>query len=309
MSSLLEIKNLKTMLHTSNKSVRAVDGLTIKIQKGETFALLGESGCGKSMTALSIMRLLPDAGEIVAGSIKLSGEELLLLPEMDMRNLRGKHISMIFQEPMLSLNPVMTIAEQIGEVLHRHFHIRGKSSNERILEILNQVGIPDAVQRMHEYPFQFSGGMKQRVMIAMALAGEPELLIADEPTTALDVTIQAQVLDLMRNLQQRSGMAILLITHDLGVVAEMAHRVAVMYAGEIIESATREAFFKTPLHPYSKKLFASLPGKYSREQGLAVISGNVPSLSQTFTGCRFADRCDYAWDLCHQKIPLWNTPR
>ncbi len=308
MSSLLEIKNLETMLHTGDEPVRAVDGLTIKIHKGETFALLGESGCGKSMTALSIMRLLPDAGEIVAGSIKLRGEDLLLLPEMDMRNLRGKRISMIFQEPMLSLNPVMTVAEQIGEVLHRHFNIHGKKANARILEILNQVGIPDAAQRMHEYPFQFSGGMKQRVMIAMALAGEPELLIADEPTTALDVTIQAQVLDLMRNLQQRSGMAILLITHDLGVVAEMAHRVAVMYAGEIIESATREAFFKTPLHPYSKKLFASLPGKNSREQGLAVISGNVPSLSQTFTGCRFANRCDDAWDLCHQKIPSWNDP-
>lgn len=309
MSSLLEIKNLETMLHTGDEPVRAVDGLNITINKGETFALVGESGCGKSMTALSIMRLLPDAGEIYTGSIKLNGEDMLLLPEMDMRRLRGKRISMIFQEPMLSLNPVMTVAEQIGEVLHRHFNIRGELANERILELLNQVGIPDAAQRMHEYPFQFSGGMKQRVMIAIALAGKPELLIADEPTTALDVTIQAQVLDLMRNLQQRNGMAILLITHDLGVVAEMAHRVAVMYAGEIIESATREAFFKTPRHPYSKKLFASLPGKNSREQGLAVISGNVPSLSQTFTGCRFAERCDDAWDLCHKKIPLWNNPQ
>ncbi|MDH5553469.1 MAG: ABC transporter ATP-binding protein, partial [Nitrosomonas sp.] len=309
MSSLLEIKDLETMLHTGAEPVRAVDGLNITINKGETFALVGESGCGKSMTALSIMRLLPDAGEIYSGSIKLNGEDMLLLPEMDMRRLRGKRISMIFQEPMLSLNPVMTVAEQIGEVLHRHFNIRGKLANERILELLNQVGIPGATQRMHEYPFQFSGGMKQRVMIAIALAGKPELLIADEPTTALDVTIQAQVLDLMRDLQQRSGMAILLITHDLGVVAEMAHRVAVMYAGEIIESATREAFFKTPRHPYSKKLFASLPGKNSREQGLAVISGNVPSLSQTFTGCRFAERCDDAWALCHKKIPSWHNPQ
>ncbi len=308
MSSLLEIRNLQTVLHTGAEPVNAVDGLSIRIHKGETFALLGESGCGKSMTALSIMRLLPDAGEIVTGSIKLSGEDMLLLPEMDMRRLRGKRISMIFQEPMLSLNPVMTVAEQIGEVLKRHFNVRGAAANGRILDILNQVGIPDAAQRMHEYPFQFSGGMKQRVMIAMALAGEPELLIADEPTTALDVTIQAQVLDLMRQLQQRTGMAILLITHDLGVVSEMAHRVAVMYAGELIEIASREQFFKTPHHPYSKKLFASLPRKDSRKQALAVISGNVPSLSQTFTGCRFADRCDHAWNLCHQQVPAWNDP-
>lgn len=308
MSSLLEIKNLETILHTGADPVQAVDGLTLRIHKGETFALLGESGCGKSMTALSIMRLLPDAGEIVAGSIKLGGEDILLLPEVDMRNVRGKRISMIFQEPMLSLNPVMTVAEQIGEVLRRHFKLRGKAVKERILELLNQVGIPDAAQRMNEYPFQFSGGMKQRVMIAIALAGEPELLIADEPTTALDVTIQAQVLDLMRHMQQRTGMAILLITHDLGVVAEMAQRIAVMYAGELIEIATREQFFKTPQHPYSQKLLASLPGRNSREQGLAVISGDVPSLSQTFTGCRFADRCDKVWDLCHQQIPTWNSP-
>lgn len=306
MSSLLEIKDLETLLHTGAEPVRAVDGLTLKIYKGETFALVGESGCGKSMTALSIMRLLPDAGEIVSGSIKLDDQDMLLLPEVDMRGMRGKRISMIFQEPMLSLNPVMTVAEQIGEVLQRHFNLRGTAANERILQILNQVGIPDAAQRMNEYPFQFSGGMKQRVMIAIALAGEPELLIADEPTTALDVTIQAQVLDLMRDLQQQSGMSILLITHDLGVVAEMAHRIAVMYAGEIIETATRDAFFKTPRHPYSQKLFASLPGKNSRDQGLAVINGNVPALSQTFAGCRFAERCDHAWDLCHQRVPTWN---
>lgn len=306
MSFLLQIKNLETILHTETEPVRAVDGLALTILKGETFALLGESGCGKSMTALSIMRLLPDTGEIVAGEIKLNGEDLLLLPEVDMRKVRGKRISMIFQEPMLSLNPVMTIAEQIGEVLKRHFDIRGATAETRILQILNQVGIPDAARRMHDYPFQFSGGMKQRVMVAIALAGEPELLIADEPTTALDVTIQAQVLDLMRDLQQRSGMAILLITHDLGVVAEMAQRVAVMYAGEVIETATREEYFRNPSHPYSKKLFASLPGKSRRNQGLAVIGGNVPSLSQEFTGCRFADRCDFAWDHCHQTIPEWH---
>lgn len=307
MNPLLQIDNLETVLHTGATPMRAVDGLTLQIMQGETFALLGESGCGKSMTALSVMRLLPEVGEIVAGSIRIGGEDLLLLPEAAMRNVRGKRISMIFQEPMLSLNPVMTVAEQIGEVLQRHFNLRGAAQQQRVLEILNQVGIPDAERRMAEYPFQFSGGMKQRVMIAMALAGEPQLLIADEPTTALDVTIQAQVLDLMRDLQQRSGMAILLITHDLGVVAEMAQKVAVMYAGEIVETATRAEFFRSPAHPYSRKLFASLPGKNKRDQGLAVISGSVPPLSREFVGCRFADRCDHAWDLCRTTAPGWSA--
>jgi peptide/nickel transport system ATP-binding protein len=214
MSALLRIQNLETVLHTETTAVRAVDGLTLEIGKGETFALLGESGSGKSMTALSVMRLLPDSGEVVGGSVRLGEKDLLLLPEAAMRGIRGRRISMIFQEPMLSLNPVMTVEAQIGEVLRRHFDLRGVAERQRILEILNQVGIPDAPRRMHEYPFQFSGGMKQRMMIAMALAGEPELLIADEPTTALDVTIQAQVLELMRNLQQRDGMAILLITRS-----------------------------------------------------------------------------------------------
>ena len=309
MSPLLQIDNLETILHTGATPVRAVDGITLQILQGETFALLGESGCGKSMTALSIMRLLPEVGEIVAGSIRIGGEDLLLLPEAAMRNVRGRRISMIFQEPMLSLNPVMTVAEQIGEVLQRHFNLRGAAQQQRVLEILNQVGIPDAERRMAEYPFQFSGGMKQRVMIAIALAGEPELLIADEPTTALDVTIQAQVLELMRDLQQRSNMAILLITHDLGVVAEMAQRVAVMYAGEIVETATREDFFRSPAHPYSRKLFAALPGRAKRRQGLGLemISGNVPPLSQEFVGCRFADRCDHAWDLCRTTAPGWSA--
>jgi len=309
MSPLLRIDNLETVLHTGAVPVWAVDGLTLQILKGETFALLGESGCGKSMTALSVMRLLPEAGEIIAGSIRIGEEDLLLLPEAVMRGVRGKRISMIFQEPMLSLNPVMTVADQIGEVLKRHFNLRGAAAQERILEILNQVGISDASRRMNEYPFQFSGGMKQRIMIAMALAGEPELLIADEPTTALDVTIQAQVLDLMRDLQQRAGMAILLITHDLAVAAQMAHRVAVMYAGEIVETAMREEFFSGPAHPYSQKLFDSLPGKAKRRQGLrlAAIGGNVPPLSREFVGCRFADRCDHAWELCHEIAPRWSV--
>jgi|CXWL01.1.fsa_nt_gi peptide/nickel transport system ATP-binding protein len=307
MKTLLEIENLETILHTGNAPVRAVDGLTLKISKGEAFALLGESGCGKSMTALSIMRLLPEAGEIVAGKIIINGIDMLQLPETEMRKIRGKRISMIFQEPMLSLNPVMTITEQINEVLEQHLNLSHQAAQARILELLERVGIPDALRRMHEYPFQFSGGMKQRVMIAMALAGEPELLIADEPTTALDVTIQAQVLDLMRQIQQRNHMAILLITHDLGVVAEMAQSVAVMYAGEIVELATRNDFFSHPAHPYSKQLFASLPGKQKRDQALAVINGSVPLLSQKFTGCRFVDRCNQAFDLCYQSIPQWHS--
>ena len=306
MKTLLDIENLQTLLHTGDAPVRAVDGLTLKISQGETFALLGESGCGKSMTALSIMRLLPDAGEIVSGQIKIDGTDVLQLPETEMRKIRGKRISMIFQEPMLSLNPVLTIAEQIDEVLTQHLNLPRQAAQLRIQELLEQVGIPDAPRRMHEYPFQFSGGMKQRAMIAMALAGEPELLIADEPTTALDVTIQAQVLDLMRQIQQRKNMAILLITHDLGVVAEMAQRVAVMYAGEIVELATRDDFFNHPAHPYSQQLFASLPGKQKRDQALAVINGNVPPLSQQFSGCRFVDRCNQALPLCRDTIPQWH---
>jgi peptide/nickel transport system ATP-binding protein len=305
MSALLEINNLRTLLHTGKLPVRAVDGLSFKLNRGETFALLGESGCGKSMTALSIMRLLPDAGEILTGSINLNGRDLLQLPESAMRQVRGKQISMIFQEPMLSLNPVMTIAEQIAEVLSQHFRLDKPAAQKRILQLLDQVGIPDAKQRMHEYPFQFSGGMKQRAMIAIALAGEPELLIADEPTTALDVTIQAQVLDLMREIQRQNRMAILLITHDLGVVSEMAQHIAVMYAGEIVELSPRENFFNHPAHPYAQQLFASLPGKQKRNQELAVISGAVPPLTQAFSGCRFSDRCDYAMPRCHDTIPQW----
>lgn len=306
MKNLLKIENLETLLHTGDTPVRAVDGLSLEIFPGETFALLGESGCGKSMTALSIMRLLPEAGEIVAGQIKINDTDLLQLSEAGMRTIRGKRISMIFQEPMLSLNPVLTISEQIEEVLNQHLQLSKDATKKRIQELLEQVGIPDATQRMHEYPFQFSGGMKQRAMIAMALAGEPELLIADEPTTALDVTIQAQVLDLMRQIQQRKHMAILLITHDLGVVAEMAQRVAVMYAGEIVELASRHDFFQHPAHPYSQQLFASLPGKQKRDQALAVIQGNVPSLAQQFNGCRFVDRCNQALAICHNTIPQWH---
>jgi len=303
--SLLQVENLKTWLASGKSVVRAVDGISFRIARNQTFALLGESGCGKSMTALSIMRLLPDAGRIEAGAIQLEGLDLLGLPEVAMRGVRGKRISMIFQEPMTSLNPVMTLGRQIAESLNCHTTLSGEAVRNRVLELLRAVGIPDEARRYDEYPFQLSGGMKQRVMIAIALAGEPDLLIADEPTTALDVTIQAQVLDLLRTLQQQRNMSILLITHDLGVVSEMAHQVAVMYAGEIVELAPREQFFSSPFHPYSRKLFASLPGKAKRAQNLEVITGSVPPLTQAFSGCRFASRCDHVMDICHSKAPEW----
>ena len=303
---LLSVRDLRTWLATGDAIVRAVDGVSFDVQSGETFALVGESGCGKSMTALSIMRLLPDAGGVVGGSVELDGNDLLQLPESRMRDVRGRRVGMIFQEPALSLNPVMTAGEQIAEAVRRHTGLAGAALEARVLELIEAVRIPDAARRRHEYPFQLSGGMKQRVMIAMALACDPELLIADEPTTALDVTIQAQVLDLLRELQKSRRMSLMLITHDLGVVAEMAHRVAVMYAGEIVETASRAAFFSRPAHPYSRKLFDSLPTGSKRGAPLAVIRGTVPSLTRDFTGCRFADRCDSAWDLCRRVAPGWH---
>jgi len=300
---LLSVRDLRTSLDTDGGIVRAVDGVSFEIRRGETFALLGESGCGKSMTALSIMRLLPDAGSVVGGCVEFNGHDLMRLPESGMRDVRGRRVGMIFQEPALSLNPVMTAGEQIAEALERHSNSKGGPLEARVLELLDAVRIPDAARRRHEYPFQLSGGMKQRVMIAMALACDPELLIADEPTTALDVTIQAQVLELLRELQQARGMSLMLITHDLGVVAEMAHRVAVMYAGEIVETASSEIFFARPAHPYSRKLFDSLPSRGKRGEALSVIRGSVPALTQEFSGCRFADRCDSAWDLCRRSVP------
>ncbi len=304
--TLLQVNGLKTWFETSSGTVRAVDGVSFDIRRGETFALLGESGCGKSITSLSLMRLVPEpAGKIVSGSVMLDGVDLLTLPEYQMRNLRGSKIGMIFQEPMTSLNPVMTIGRQIQESVERHMGLRNRAAKGRGLELLSSVGIPDPEQRYGEYPHQLSGGMKQRVMIAIALAGEPELLIADEPTTALDVTIQAQVLELMADLQKQTGMAMLLITHDLGVVAEVADRVAVMYAGQIVEQASREQFFSDPQHPYSKKLFASMPDIEKRGETLAVIRGTVPPLTTQFTGCRFEERCDYSWELCRNSLPQW----
>jgi peptide/nickel transport system ATP-binding protein len=302
-ADLLEVRHLCTWLDTADGVVHAVDGLTFAVRRGETFALLGESGSGKSMTALSVMRLLPDAGRIVSGQVLLEGTDLVALPELAMRSVRGERIAMIFQEPGASLNPVMTVGDQIAEVLERHTDLRGSAAHARAVELLDSVGIPDAQRRVREYPFQMSGGMKQRVMIAIALACQPDLLIADEPTTALDVTIQAQVLDLLRDIQARSGMSVMLITHDLGVVSEVAHRVAVMYAGEIVETASREAFFARPAHPYSKKLFEAVPAAAGRNRQLAVIPGTVPPLSKQFVGCRFADRCEFAWGRCREENP------
>ncbi|HKJ22111.1 MAG TPA: dipeptide ABC transporter ATP-binding protein, partial [Gammaproteobacteria bacterium] len=303
---LLSVDDLKTWFDTAKGTVRAVDGVSFDIRRGETFALLGESGCGKSMTALSLMQLIPQpAGRIVSGRVMLDGQDLLALPEVQMRSVRGARIAMIFQEPMTSLNPVLTVGEQIGESVRLHQGLRGAAEKARVLELLTAVGIPDPRQRMDEYPHQMSGGMKQRVMIAIALAGEPDLLIADEPTTALDVTIQAQILELLRRLQRDMGMAILLITHDLGVVSETADRVGVMYAGHLVELAAREDFFREPRHPYSQKLFESLPAMGKRDQPLAVIPGAVPSLAQALPACRFADRCHYAWQTCRDRPPRW----
>jgi peptide/nickel transport system ATP-binding protein len=303
--TLLRVRNLRTVLHGGGEPVRAVDGVDLEIQRGETFAIVGESGCGKTMTALSLLRLLPEAGRIVSGSVELSGVDLLGLPEAAMRTIRGRRIAMVFQEPATSLNPVLTIGTQIGEVLERHTELRGARLKERILSLLDAVGIPDAARRTGEYPFQLSGGLKQRAMIAMALAADPDLLVADEPTTALDVTIQSQVLELLRELQKNNGMAILLITHDLGIVAQMAHRVAVMYAGQIIEVADREHFFAAPQHPYSRKLFAALPTTGKRGSELAVIKGQVPPLTQEFRRCRFTERCDFAFERCAAEAPGW----
>ena len=300
---LLALDGLRTWIDGGTSIVRAVDSVGLILARGETLALLGESGCGKSMTALSVMRLLPDAAEVVGGSVRLEGQDLLDLPEKAMREVRGARIGMIFQEPMLSLNPVMRVGTQVEEALYRHRGMAGADARRRALELLQAVGIPDAARRLDEYPFQLSGGMRQRVMIALALACDPELLIGDEPTTALDVTIQAQVLDLLRELQRSRGMAMLLITHDLGVVAETAQRVAVMYAGEIVEVAGVETFLRGPAHPYSRKLFDSLPERGSRDAPLAVIRGSVPALDVTFTGCRFVERCDHAFEPCRGTLP------
>ena len=304
--SLLAVEHLRTCFDVPEGRLRAVDGVDFEIRRGECFALVGESGCGKSMTALSVLRLLPEAGRIADGSARLDGLDLFALPEAAMRAVRGRRIAMIFQEPATSLNPVLTVGRQITEVIERHTVER--RPRDKALELLRAVGIPDPEQRIDQYPFQLSGGLKQRVMIAAALAADPEVLIADEPTTALDVTLQAQILELLRKLQVERGMALLLITHDLGIVAQMAQRVAVMYAGELVEIADREAFFRAPQHPYSRKLFDALPSPEKRAGGLAVIRGQVPPLTLDFRGCRFVERCEQAFGRCTGEAPRLIEP-
>jgi peptide/nickel transport system ATP-binding protein len=306
---LLSVRNLSVKLGTG----RPVDGVTFDIAEGETFTLLGESGCGKSMTGLALMGLLPSVAGIEHGAIELEGREMTQLDEPGLRRLRGGAMGMIFQEPATSLNPVLTIGYQIGESLAVHRGLRGAAAKKRAVELLDAVGIPDPARRYDEYPFQMSGGMKQRAMIAMVLAGEPRLLIADEPTTALDVTIQAQVLDLLASLQRRSkttdknekqgGMGMLLITHDLGVVARVADRVGVMYAGQLVEVARRDKFFSAPAHPYSRALFEALPDATARGKLLVTIPGRVPPLGAFFEGCRFADRCSRVQEMCRGSEP------
>ena len=304
-SPLLRVRGLRVHIGAAQGGIRAVDGADFDILPGETFALLGESGCGKSMTGLGLMRLLPLGAQVLGGEVVLEGTDLLALPEERMRRERGGRVGMIFQEPMTSLNPVMAIGEQIAEAVRLHDPPHRRGPQPRVVELLRAVGIPDAERRSREYPHQLSGGMKQRVMIAIALAGRPKLLIADEPTTALDVTIQAQVLRLLKELQRSTGMAVLLITHDLGVVAQVADRVAIMYAGEIVETAGRRAFFAQPRHPYGRLLFASLPDAAKRGRPLAVIPGAVPRLDRRFTGCRFADRCALAVEGCRAGPVGW----
>ena len=300
---MLTIDNLTTDLDADSGMVRAVDALSLTIERGETFALVGESGCGKSMTALSILRLLPDSGRVSDGRVDVDGVDVTQLPEARMRDIRGRRISIIFQEPSTSLNPVMTIGRQIVEVIERHTTIRGDAALAKAIDWLKRVGIPEPERRVGEFPFQMSGGQKQRVMIAIALAADPDIVIADEPTTALDVTIQAQILDLLKELQATHKMAMLLITHDLAIVAQMAHRVALMYAGQVVEVADAKEFFNEPLHPYANNLFESLPDSSKRGRRLASIPGSVPPLNQAFAGCRFADRCGDVMDRCRTAPP------
>jgi oligopeptide/dipeptide ABC transporter ATP-binding protein len=301
----LEVEGLRTEFRIGGAWRAAVDGVSLTLARGETLALVGESGCGKSMTALSIMGLVPKpAGRIGAGSIRLDGIELTGLTEQRLEKLRGDRMAMIFQEPMTSLNPVMTIGDQVAEPILLHRGVSKAEATRRALAVLEEVKIPSAARRFHDYPHQFSGGMRQRVMIAIALACEPALLLADEPTTALDVTIQAQVLALLADLKGRHGMAILFITHNLGVVAQIADRVAVMYAGQIVEQTPVERIFAAPAHPYTRALFATIPRMDLEGQALAAIPGRVPSLDAMPAGCRFAPRCPLARAGCEREQVL-----
>src|SRR6201995_2352529 len=306
--ALLEVENLQTHFRTPDGINRAVDGVSFHVDEGETLAIVGESGCGKSVTSMSLMRLIPEPPGKIAGSVRFRGKDLLKLSDREMRDIRGNDISMIFQEPMTSLNPVLSVGKQIGETLRLHQGLNASQAEAKAVEMLTLVGITAPARRVRESPHQLSGGMRQRVMIAMALACNPKLLIADEPTTALDVTIQAQILDLMRDLKTRMGSAIMLITHDLGVVAEMCQRVVVMYAGRKVEEGPVEEIFARPLHPYTRGLLGSVPklGSSLVDGGrtkLAEIPGLVPSLRQKIVGCPFAGRCPIATELCTRVAP------
>jgi oligopeptide/dipeptide ABC transporter ATP-binding protein len=305
--TLLQIRDLRTSFYTHDGVVKAVDGVSLEVRRGEVLGLVGESGCGKSVTSLSILRLVAPPGKIDGGEILFEGRNLLELSTSEMTAIRGDRISMIFQQPTSSLNPVFKVGDQIAEVLQIHKGLSKKEALARAVELMVQVGISDPQRRVKAYPFEMSGGMAQRVMIAMALASKPDLLIADEPTTALDVTIQAQILDLMRNLQQEYNAAIILITHDLGVVAEMADRIAVMYAGQIVEEARIEELFRDPRHPYTQGLIASIPVLGEIKDELDVIPGNVPNLINLPPGCRFASRCRVreakGLTICTEKMP------
>lgn len=307
MNYLLEVKNLKTYFIQKDRTLPAVDGVEFHVKKGETVALVGESGCGKSLTSLSIMGLIPQpGGKIVDGSIKLEGVELTELKEKELQKIRGKEISMIFQEPMTSLNPVLTIGEQIIEVITYHQNVSREEARKIGIELLETVGFSRADEIMDDYPHRLSGGMRQRVMIAIAMSCNPKLLIADEPTTALDVTIQAQIMELLRELTKQFDTSILLITHDLGVVSELAERVIVMYAGQVVEEATLEEIFLEPLHPYTKGLIDSVPSLSGEIKELKAIKGNVPPLENLPKGCRFAPRCEHAFERCWQAAPELN---
>ena len=301
---LLSVRNLRTHFRVREGVVRAVDGVSYAIERGKTLGLVGESGCGKSVSALSVMRLIRAPGDIVGGEVWWQDRDLRSLSDREMRGVRGDEISMIFQEPMTALNPVFNAGNQIGEVLHEHRDFSRRQRYERTLEVLRLVGIPQPEQRVKAYPHELSGGMRQRVMIAMALACEPQLLLADEPTTALDVTIQAQILELIRELRDQTGMALLLITHDLGVIAEMADDVAVMYTGEVVEYADVESLFAAPKHPYTRGLMTSIPSLITdRDERLSTITGSVPHMMRLPRGCLFQSRCPEAMNVCRDNRP------
>ncbi len=300
---LLEVKDLSTSFFTDKGEIRAVEDVSFSLDQGQTLALVGESGCGKSVTALSIMRLISHPGRITSGQILFRGRDLVKLPEKEMRDIRGKEIGMVFQEPMTSLNPVFTIGDQIGEVLRVHESLNPEQTREQVISILDKVGIPSPERRIDQYPHEMSGGMKQRVMIAMALACKPDLLIADEPTTALDVTIQAQILELLKSIQEEMGLAVLLISHNLGVVAQFAQDVVVMYASRIAERASVKQLFANPSHPYTRALMRSIPKSGMRHTRLEVIEGTVPSPLLYPKGCHFATRCPEVLDYCADQEP------